>query len=41
MADTAGRVLGSPGEVEAGILTAFIGAPVLVMIARRTRMRAL
>ncbi|WP_119697516.1 FecCD family ABC transporter permease [Microbacterium halotolerans] len=41
VADTAGRVLGSPGEVEAGILTAVIGAPVLVIIARRTRMRAL
>ncbi|WP_198410803.1 FecCD family ABC transporter permease [Microbacterium halophytorum] len=41
LADTAGRVLGSPGEVEAGILTAFLGAPVLVMIARRTRMRGL
>ncbi|MGV9768273.1 FecCD family ABC transporter permease [Microbacterium sp. NPDC003461] len=41
LADTAGRVLGSPGEVEAGILTAFLGAPVLVIIARRTRMRAL
>ncbi len=41
LADTAGRVIGSPGEVEAGILTAFLGAPVLVAIARRTRMKAL
>lgn len=41
LADTIGRVIGSPGEVEAGIVTAFLGAPVLVMIARRTRMRAL
>lgn len=41
LADTAGRLIGSPGEVEAGILTAFLGAPVLVYIARRTRMRAL
>lgn len=40
-ADTIGRVIGSPGEVEAGIITAFLGAPVLVLIARRTRMRAL
>lgn len=40
-ADTLGRVIGYPGEVEAGILTAFVGAPVLVIIARRTRMRAL
>lgn len=41
LADTAGRVLGNPGEVEAGVLTAFLGAPVLVLIARTTRMRAL
>lgn len=41
LADTLGRVLGSPGEVEAGIITAFLGAPVLIMIARRTRMKAL
>ena len=38
---TLGRVIGYPGEVEAGIVTAFVGAPVLVIIARRTRMRAL
>ncbi|MFT0848045.1 iron ABC transporter permease [Actinomycetaceae bacterium L2_0104] len=41
LADTIGRVIGYPGEVEAGIVTAFVGAPVLVLIARRTRMRAL
>ncbi|MFT4229422.1 MAG: iron chelate uptake ABC transporter family permease subunit [Microbacterium sp.] len=41
LADTAGRVIGSPGEVEAGIITAFLGAPVLIVIARRTRMKAL
>ncbi|WP_110588766.1 FecCD family ABC transporter permease [Microbacterium suaedae] len=41
VADTVGRVIGSPGEVEAGVVTAFLGAPVLVIIARRTRMRAL
>jgi len=41
LADTLGRVIGSPGEVEAGIITAFLGAPVLIAIARRTRMKAL
>lgn len=41
LADTIGRVMGYPGEVEAGIITAFLGAPVLIMIARRTRMKAL
>lgn len=41
LADTLGRVIGYPGEVEAGIITAFLGAPVLIIIARRTRMKAL
>lgn len=41
LADTIGRVIGNPGEVEAGIVTAILGAPVLVLIARTTRMRAL
>ncbi len=41
LADTLGRVVGYPGEVEAGIITAFIGAPVLIVIARRTKMKAL
>ncbi|WOF21589.1 iron chelate uptake ABC transporter family permease subunit [Microbacterium betulae] len=41
LADTIGRVIGRPGEVDAGIITAFVGAPVLILIARRTRMVAL
>ena len=41
LADTIGRLIGYPGETEAGIVTAFLGAPVLVIIARRSRMRAL
>ncbi len=41
LADTIGRVIGAPGEVEAGIITAFLGAPVLIAIARRTRMKAM
>ncbi|GAA5030304.1 FecCD family ABC transporter permease [Microbacterium fluvii] len=41
LSDTIGRIVGSPGEVEAGIITAFLGAPVLIAIARRTRMKAL
>jgi iron complex transport system permease protein len=40
-ADTLGRVIGRPGEVEAGVVTAFLGAPVLVAIVRGSRMRAL
>lgn len=41
LADAVGRVIGSPGEIEAGVVTAFLGAPVLIAIARRTRMKAL
>jgi iron complex transport system permease protein len=36
-ADIAGRLVLFPGELEAGIVTAFIGAPVLIALARRTR----
>lgn len=36
-ADIAGRLILFPGELEAGIVTAFIGAPVLIALARRTR----
>lgn len=41
VSDVVGRVAGRPGELEAGVVTAFLGAPVLIAIARRTRMRAL
>ncbi|WP_318152764.1 FecCD family ABC transporter permease [Microbacterium helvum] len=41
LSDTIGRVIGAPGEVEAGIITAFLGAPVLIAIARRTRLRGM
>lgn len=40
-ADTIGRVIGNPGEVEAGVVTAFLGGPVLIAIARRTKIRGL
>ncbi|MNR66750.1 iron-enterobactin transporter membrane protein [compost metagenome] len=33
-ADIAGRLLIAPDELEAGILTALIGAPVLILLAR-------
>lgn len=41
ISDVIGRIAGRPGELEAGVVTAFLGAPVLVAIARRSRMRAL
>lgn len=40
-ADIVGRIIARPGEIQVGIVTAFIGAPVFVMIARRRRMAAL
>jgi iron complex transport system permease protein len=39
--DVIGRLLGSPGELEAGIVTAFLGAPVLIFVAARSKVREL
>lgn len=36
-ADVVGRVAVPPGELPAGIVTAFLGAPVLIWLVRRTR----
>lgn len=36
-ADIMGRLILYPGELEAGIVTAFIGAPVLIMLARHSK----
>ncbi|MCA1041148.1 iron ABC transporter permease [Bacillus infantis] len=41
IADVCGRVLGSPGELEVGVVTAFIGAPILILITMKAKMRAL
>ncbi len=35
--DIVGRVIARPGEIEVGIITAFIGAPVFIAIVRRRR----
>ncbi|MBK0022883.1 iron chelate uptake ABC transporter family permease subunit [Brucella pseudogrignonensis] len=40
-ADIAGRLVLYPGELEAGIVTAFIGAPVLIALARRRNVSGL
>ena len=40
-ADVLGRVLGNPGEIEVGILTALLGAPVFILIVRKVKVRAL
>ncbi|GAA4907137.1 FecCD family ABC transporter permease [Streptomonospora salina] len=41
LADTAGRVITSGGELEVGIVTALIGAPVFIYLVRRRRMAQL
>ncbi|MDQ0230902.1 FecCD family ABC transporter permease [Metabacillus malikii] len=41
IADVFGRILGSPGELEVGVVTAFIGAPILILITMKAKMRAL
>lgn len=41
LADVLGRVIISPAEVPAGIVTAFVGAPVLIALARRRKAAAL
>lgn len=41
ISDVIGRLIGSPSELEAGIITAFLGAPILIFIAMRTKVRSL
>ena len=35
LADVIGRVIAPPGEVSAGILTALVGVPALIVLLRR------
>lgn len=39
ISDTIGRVLGRPGELEVGVVTAIIGAPIFILIAMNTKMK--
>lgn len=41
VSDVLGRLLGSPGELEVGIVTAFVGAPILIIITMKAKIRAL
>ncbi|HWJ78819.1 MAG TPA: iron ABC transporter permease [Niallia sp.] len=41
ISDVCGRMLGSPGELEVGVVTAFIGAPILILITMKAKMRTL
>lgn len=41
ISDVCGRLIGNPGEVEVGVVTAFIGAPILIIIVRKAKVRSL
>jgi iron complex transport system permease protein len=41
ISDIFGRLIGSPGELEVGIVTAFIGAPILILLTMKAKMRTL
>ncbi|MDR2616004.1 MAG: iron ABC transporter permease [Oscillospiraceae bacterium] len=41
LSDIIGRILGRPGELEVGVVTAFIGAPALIAIAMRSKVKHL
>ncbi|WP_029253798.1 FecCD family ABC transporter permease [Paraoerskovia marina] len=41
LADVVGRVVARPAEIDVGIITALIGAPVFIAIVRRQKVRAL
>jgi iron complex transport system permease protein len=41
MADIVGRIIARPSEIEVGIITALIGAPVFIAIVRRQKVREL
>ncbi len=40
-ADVLGRVLARPGEVQAGIVMAFVGVPIFIAVVRRGRIAGL
>jgi iron complex transport system permease protein len=41
VSDVVGRLAARPGEVQVGIVTALIGAPVLIVLVRRGKQRGL
>lgn len=41
LSDVLGRVLTSPGDIEVGIITAFIGAPIFILAVRKAKVRSL
>lgn len=40
LADVIGRWIGRPGEIDAGLVAAFVGAPILVTIAVKSKVRS-
>lgn len=40
-ADVIGRLIAGPSEIEAGLVVTFLGAPVLIVLARRSRLAGL
>jgi iron complex transport system permease protein len=41
MSDVIGRWIGRPGELEVGVVTAFVGAPLLIIMAMKAKVRAI
>lgn len=41
ISDVGGRLAGSPGELEVGVVTAFVGAPILILLAMKSKVRSL
>jgi len=41
VSDIVGRIVMRPGELQVGIVTAFVGAPVLILLARRRKVSGL
>lgn len=41
VSDVSGRLIGSPGELEVGVVTAFIGAPILILLTMKSKVRSL
>lgn len=41
LCDILGRVLGGNGEIQVGIITAIIGSPIFVIVARKAKMKSL
>ena len=41
ISDVIGRILGRPGELEVGIITAILGAPVFIWIVWKTKAKSL